>query len=165
MTQIQTAPILPDDDDGPSWEVCFKYGLTAAQAAALRGLSIKAASNWAWRRGLHWPDRAETRMNAVAAEMAPLPPVLPDDLDLPSCRRIWCAVLLGEWRAVFIEDRPRHGAAPWKGRGGGRNPRDMTALRWFGSRDFHMVCALAGFDGMAVLDRFRARCRERGVAA
>ena len=174
MTQNLAAQPLPPAFAGPSWEACFKYGLTAQQAAALRGCTTKAAWVWAQRRGVAWPGAGEAPPpggpgshipRVDDADLEPLPPIMPDDLDLKSCRRIWCAVLLGEWRAVFIEERPRGGVAPWKGRGGGRNPRDMTALRWFGSRDFHMVCALAGFDGAAVLARFRARCRERGVAA
>lgn len=35
---------------------------------------------------------------------------------------------------------------------------------WIGSRDFHMVCALAGLDGAAVLARFRAGDYRPGSA-
>lgn len=39
-------------------------------------------------------------------------------------------------------------------------PAKQAAIReaqaWIGSRDFFMVCALAGLDGAAVLDRWRA---------
>lgn len=171
MTQVH---LLPPAFAGPSWEVCFKYGLTARQAAALRGCTTKAARVWAQRHGLTWPGEGEEPRLAGdgghaprvdADDLEPLPPILPEDLDLKSCRRIWCAVLLSEWRAVFLADRPRGGVAPIRGRRGRAGHPDMAALRWFGSRDFHMVCALAGFDGMAVLDRFQALCRARGIVA
>lgn len=174
LTAVPPAQPAPAAPPGLTWRDCFAAGMTARAAALARGLHLENAYTWAYRQGVKWPNPGQVPRPAGDgshiprvddADLEPLPPIMPRDLDLASCRRIWCAVLLGEWRAVFIEERPRGGVAPWKGRGGGRNPRDMTALRWFGSRDFHMVCALAGFDGAAVLDRFRARCRERGVAA
>lgn len=65
------------------------------------------------------------------------------EMDPQACRNLWCAVLAAMWD---LATRPCR-----------RDSRSEIegAREWFGSRDFHMVCALAGFDGMAVLERYR----------
>lgn len=62
------------------------------------------------------------------------------------CRALWQSVLAEQWRAAF---------QPYDSRVG-QLLREQAAS-WFGSRDFHLVCALAGFDGPAVYERFRVK--------
>ncbi|SNT76437.1 hypothetical protein [Paracoccus seriniphilus] len=63
------------------------------------------------------------------------------------CRELWCAVLAEAWREAFTTSTTA-------------TPRDIAvARRWFGSRDFHTVCALAGLDGDYVMCGFRAAVR------
>lgn len=63
--------------------------------------------------------------------------------DAAHCRSLWAAVLAEQLRLASLE-RPTN------------FDRDLdikTARRWIGSKDFHIVCALAGFDGVAVQER------------
>ncbi|MDB6177921.1 hypothetical protein PAF17_10455 [Paracoccus sp. Z330] len=71
-----------------------------------------------------------------------------------ACRSLWCAVLVGAWREAFS-------TSPKATR------KDLAAARrWFGSGDFHTVCALAGFDGDHILGGFEAALRgDRPVDA
>lgn len=81
------------------------------------------------------------------ADFAPLlRPVL--DLDPTACRALWCSVLAAGWLDAFPA-----------GDGGVFHYRQSVQLarQWFGSAGFFEVCALAGFEGHAVLDKFRAR--------
>lgn len=61
-----------------------------------------------------------------------------------TCRALWCAVISEHWglaTAPRKSDRPHEIA---------------SARRWFGSRDFFAVCALAGVDGAWVMEGYRA---------
>ena len=61
-----------------------------------------------------------------------------------SCRALWCAVISEHWG---LATAPRAGDRPHE---------IHAARRWFGSRDFFAVCALAGVDGAWVLEGYRA---------
>lgn len=90
---------------------------------------------------------------------APVPHMRLANLDPRTCRALWAEVLLMAWRDVFPEARSHGGGAD-----SGEGLRYRTAaIAWFGSRDFHRVATLAGFDGSAVMDRFRARLGSEGV--
>jgi hypothetical protein len=77
-----------------------------------------------------------------------------DPADAYRCRAMWCSVLiycltsmlteLLQHRSVFVEERRNQSTL-----------RDGAAVGpgWVGSRDFHMICALAGFDGTAMKER------------
>jgi hypothetical protein len=58
------------------------------------------------------------------------------------CKLLWCAALKLQWDLAFPSGRARP---------------DPTALGWFGTKDFHTVCALADVDADAVLARFELR--------
>ncbi len=60
-------------------------------------------------------------------------------------RRLWAAVLAENVRLAI---RPRR----WPSSTLGREKLDRRqSAEWIGSRDFHAVCALAGFDGEYVM--------------
>lgn len=65
-----------------------------------------------------------------------------------ACQRLWCAVLL-----AALEDEAR-AERRWAVKARGGAARRIAS--WVGSRDFFTVCALAGVDGPAVLDRWNA---------
>lgn len=67
--------------------------------------------------------------------------------DAEAARALWCAVLMEQW--VLATDP---------------NPSDdeeevIKARRWFGSKWFYRVCALAGVEAEAIL----SACRDRGM--
>lgn len=129
-------------DEG--FAVLHAQGLTLWQASRALGLTGgSSAQGWAARTGNVWPKSKHWGPRAPKVDLADLPLVEPDAGD---CRDLWCAVLRLQWDAIF--DPLQHNEAPqW-----------MTQARaWFGGRDFKMVCALAGLDAGAVMDRFRAR--------
>lgn len=70
------------------------------------------------------------------------------------CRALWAAVLLECWLTAAM---PVRLVVP-----GARNLKDQRESEraecrdWFGSRDFHLVCAFIGFDSEAVLAAFHA---------
>ena len=67
------------------------------------------------------------------------------------CRALWCAVI-EEQLVLAVSTRKKDHA------------REIdSARRWFGSRDFFMVCALAGLDGALVLCGVRREFRRAGV--
>lgn len=74
------------------------------------------------------------------------------------CRQqqLWQGVLLQALRDMFGTARSEKGCTASQG---------SLARRWVGSRDFHMVCALAGFDGRRVEARLRRRLadHDRGL--
>jgi len=81
-------------------------------------------------------------------------------LDAVACRALWCEVL-----RLAVDDLRGLGRGL---HGGARQhvPLESHAARaWIGSRDFHHVCALAGFDGGAVEARLRAMVRGMERAA
>ena len=67
------------------------------------------------------------------------------------CRALWCAVLK-EQLVLAVSTRTIDHACEID-----------SARRWFGSRDFFMVCALAGLDGALVLCGVRRKFRRVGV--
>lgn len=74
------------------------------------------------------------------------------DIDPRACRALWCAVVSEQFRLAVSPntvDRPVEISA---------------ARRWFGTRDFFMVCALAGVDGAWVLWGVRHHLALQGVA-
>lgn len=78
--------------------------------------------------------------------------VLEQDIWPPACRRLWCAVI-AEQLSLVVSPAAADKAV------------DIDrARRWFGSRDFFTVCALAGLDGEAVLHGVRRRFPMAGVA-
>ena len=68
--------------------------------------------------------------------------------DPQGMRGLWAMVLLRLWEDS-IELR-------WCGTSGVAQRAHDSAVSWFGSRDFFMVCSLAGLDGQAVLERWKA---------
>lgn len=68
----------------------------------------------------------------------------PDPADAAACRRLWATALL-----ACIRDAVTQLSVYEKRRYGG----DAVRGSWIGSRDFHMMASLAGFDGMALADR------------
>jgi len=76
-----------------------------------------------------------------------------DHIDPKACKSLWAAVLAQQ---EVLALRPT------------RSMRDREvyhARQWFGSRDFFTVCDLAGLDGAAMLDRFRAEMARLDAAA
>lgn len=74
------------------------------------------------------------------------------DIDPRACRAVWCAVIDAQFSLAVdpkLADRPHEVA---------------SARRWFGSRDFFMVCALAGLDGNWVLRGVRRQLKIAGVS-
>ena len=67
-----------------------------------------------------------------------------------ACRALWCAVISELW---MVATAPRAADRPHEIR---------AARRWFGSRDFYAVCALAGVDGAWVLQGFRSAAGQEG---
>lgn len=68
-----------------------------------------------------------------------------DSGQIEACRKLWCQVLLSCVRAALNVD----------GSNDRQNSRPVP-FDWIGSRDFHMICALAGFDGVAVAERLQS---------
>lgn len=81
-----------------------------------------------------------------------------DPMPATRCRRLWAEVLRGCLLDALAEPE-----GPRKGRymSGGVTAR----AGWIGSRDFHEVAALAGFDGAAVASRLERRLGEGGGRA
>lgn len=132
------------DLDAPTWESCHAEGLTKTKAARKMRSSHLMADRWALASGNAWPVSKHAYVNPDAP--SPLPPVQLIEDEAPACRALWATVLTDQWRLVFdptLEEL--------------RLRQHINANCWFGGEDFHMVCALAGLDGAAVLDRYRAR--------
>jgi hypothetical protein len=72
-----------------------------------------------------------------------------------TCRSLWAAVLAEQLRLATLP-RPTHFDTEL----------DIYRPRkWFGFRDFHMVCALAGLDGDWILKGYRNKMAEMQVTA
>jgi hypothetical protein len=77
-----------------------------------------------------------------------------DPADYYRCHMMWCSVLsqcVASMLNVFLQPRTvtrdeRRSHALYK-------DGPVVSTDWLGSRDFHMICALAGFDGVAVFER------------
>lgn len=74
--------------------------------------------------------------------------------EVDDCRALWAAVLLECWLTAAMPVVDQRMKRP--------NVRDQrmdeakACRAWFGSPDFHLVCAFIGFDSDAVLRAFRA---------
>lgn len=66
-------------------------------------------------------------------------------------QHLWVSVLSQAVRDIFRTASSPDGCSEIEHR---------AALAWIGSRDFHQVCALAGFDGVAVAGRLRRRLTD-----
>lgn len=63
---------------------------------------------------------------------------------------MFCAVIEEQWNIIFYCKTSDTDA-------------EVSATHhWFGSRDFFYCCALAGVDGVAVLEQFRRKYRADG---
>lgn len=75
-------------------------------------------------------------------------------LEPKACRALWAAVFQAQWDLVFQPVEKDN------------TSEVVQAVRWFGSRDFFVVCILIGLDGPTVLRQFRKRlAEERPVRA
>lgn len=134
---------------GSAWEALHAAGLTATQAARMRGMSVAAAWQWSHRTGRRWPDAVERRRQ-IESEADRGGPYAEPHVD--ACRALWAAVLLENWRTA-------RGECTWpngRGHDGGREVAQRQAAAWFGSEDFDVVCMFVGVDRDAVLAAFRA---------
>ena len=77
--------------------------------------------------------------------------VLEEDICPCDCRALWCAVIEEQLALAVSPYNIDHAC------------EIDSARRWFGSRDFFMVCALAGLDGALVLSGVRCTFRKAGV--
>lgn len=74
--------------------------------------------------------------------------------EVDECRALWAAVLLECWLTAAMAPRL---AVPGADKLKDSRERNRAECRdWFGSPDFHLVCAFIGFDSDAVLAAFRA---------
>lgn len=78
-----------------------------------------------------------------------------DSGQIAACRGLWNSVLLSCIRSVF-------GAL---GVGEEQAGNKRLEASWIGSRDFHMVCALCGLDGVAVQSRLRRMASDPALIA
>jgi len=74
-------------------------------------------------------------------------------IDAYACQALWCAVIEAQYDLALT---PK-----WRD----KRADILRARSWFGSRDFFMVCALAGLDGDWLLSGIRLQFQMRGVAA
>ncbi|PIE15160.1 MAG: hypothetical protein CSA68_07360 [Rhodobacterales bacterium] len=81
--------------------------------------------------------------------------IIEQDIDPLACRALWCAVIKEQLRVAKLPDWGNGHAKPYE---------VISARRWFGSRDFFAVCALAGLDGVWVLLGVRRQLQMAGVA-
>lgn len=76
-----------------------------------------------------------------------------DPGDIRACRALWSAALLGMLRDIVLALRRACGPEPTRERVEHFWPHEAG---WLGSRDFVMVCDLAGVDAGAVFERMSA---------
>ena len=74
------------------------------------------------------------------------------DVDAVACRALWCALIWDQWKIAMSPDDQFLKAT-----------EVCNARRWFGSKDFYIVCALAGIDAEYVMDRFDRIKPAKGV--
>lgn len=130
-------------------------GLTVTEAAVRLQESTGTLLNWALRRGLKFrsDNCRREHVPAIAAVERPESAAAQDACPVACCN-LWRAVLLEEFRTALTV-----------GTGTGEHgqftaPERDAARSWFGSRDFHMVCALAGLDGATVLSAYQRQLVE-----
>jgi hypothetical protein len=108
---------------------------------------------WAESVGVVWPNR--NKIGAIkygAVAPSDLPPMELEPPRAIDCQRLWVTLIHDQWRCALDAS-----TTPWAR----RDRRDARA--WIGTKDFHIVCALAGLDGSAVLDRYLAKLNEENV--
>ena len=66
-------------------------------------------------------------------------------------QHLWLGVLLQAMRDAFRSAQSEKGCAA---------NEHLEALRWIGSRDFHMVCTMAGLNGVRVEQQLRRRLAD-----
>lgn len=81
-----------------------------------------------------------------------------DPGDVSACRALWACVLASCLKGAIADACQRADRGNFMGQGG------AVSAHWIGSRDFHMVCALAGLDGIFVLDQVEAALALKGAA-
>lgn len=74
-------------------------------------------------------------------------------MDLAACRALWCAVIQEQF-ALAMRPVPTQMDRAYEIDG---------ARRWFGSRDYHIACSLAGVDAAKLLTGVERRFAESGV--
>lgn len=80
-----------------------------------------------------------------------------DSGQIKACRSIWGAALL----ACIRHALDASGMTDKRLNAGAR----VLNVDWFRSRDFHMMCALAGLDGVAMMDRLSDPARRDDIVA
>lgn len=170
---------------GTDWASLHAAGMTATQAARACGRTVAAAYDWARKAGAAWPNAREGELRSVAVaeaaarrvaqveRLAELCETRGGPYDAPrvdDCRALWAAVLVEVWQIAAL---PLEAKAHLRGGNAVKAEEVAQCRRWFGSRDFHLVCAFIGADSDAVLDAFRAGVvpvfkpaeRRKGAAA
>lgn len=132
-----------------SWEECHAAGMTAIEAAQARGCNKWNAYKWASDNGVSWVKITPDYSNRAKTSAPPLDAPLSEP-DVDACRKLWIEVLADQWSAAFPEFRVNTRYAVTE------HHIDYDARAWFGTRDCATVCALAGLDSEAVMDRFYA---------
>jgi hypothetical protein len=132
-------------------------GLTPSQLAREIDCKRVSVSNACRKFNIYLSLRHGTnRANATRPmpDEKDLPPIDDSHVDPAGCANLWRAVLM-EHLALALT------VGAFNGQTGYSNPHLQAQARaWFGTRDFHMVCALAGFDGDFILRGYRARLAE-----
>lgn len=135
-------------------------GLSYRAAAQMTGCKEQSVRNVCAAHGIRlisdgWADRRHTTSHAEAGALpAGLPLVDDSDLDRVGCMNLWRSVLLEQARLALT-------VGAFAGNHGYSNPAEQRIARaWFGTREFHTVCALSGFDGDAVLDGYNRQLVE-----
>lgn len=106
---------------------------------AARGLTAEAAAD---------ADEAQAIVDALLRGGPYAAP------EVDECRALWAAVLLECWLTAAT---PVRLAVPGADKLKDQRERDRAeCCDWFGSPDFHLVCAFIGFDSDAVLAAFQA---------
>lgn len=84
------------------------------------------------------------------------------DPDPVACQKLFSKLLLEMWNEVFPEQKNDESDIDYQERLGIQIRRSHAA-GWFGTKDFYIVCSLAGFEPDAVMHRFRTRVAACGL--
>ena len=131
-----------------------RIGATIPEIADALGRSVPAVQRRAVILGLTMQlERIEP---PIPNERMPWP----DDFFIPgdaapalACQAMWCAVIEDQLKLAQSEARHQRFAYEID-----------SARRWFGTRDFFIVCALAGFDGAYILGGVRQLLLRKGIS-
>lgn len=150
------AAVVPDEGEGPSIDsvIDTEFGLAAKTVLPKRDLPPPPdyvppppLADMLAERDAADPDRMPWPADWLTTR---------DPGDWAKCRALWCSVLLSCVRDAL------------KGNHVDKSTVAQTYVAtagWIGSRDFHMVCALAGVDGVAVADRLAQIGRDPAAIA